>query len=196
MLETKTIRRNGTGFFIEGDISDGNVIIVTKDGKEHQCDRPNRLGIQSGTPWLMNSDEPREGDRLWNIDPVEIMNKFNSGDYYQTKAFFVIGKWGSGYNTDDGVLDTVRLTGILGFKQLVSEVPCDLGCSCPNGHMGRCWVTPSRLVKDLNLSKQDVIAMFQKWFDGLDAGQVADLGYKVGLTNEQLIPMVEGAKRS
>jgi len=186
MFGSKTVKRNGTEFFVQGNISDGNVIIVTKDGKEHRCDRPNRLGVQEETPWLRNlGEDSRDGDRCWNIDPVEIMNKFNSGDYYQTKAFFVIGKWGTGYNTDDGVLDTVRLSDVAGFKQLVSEVPCDLGCDWPKGHAGHCWVTPNQLVKDLNLSKQDVI----------DAGQVVDLGYKVGLTNEQLIAMVKDVRK-
>lgn len=194
MFGTKTVRRNGTAFTVEGNISDGNVIILTRDGKEHKCDKPNRLGIQSGTPWLMNSDEPREGDRCWNIDPVNIMNQFNSGDYYQTKAFFVVGKWGTGYNTDDGVVDTVRLEDVVGFKELISEVPCEIGCSWPKGHAGNCWVTAEQLVKDRGLSKAQVIGMFQTWFDGLGAGDVVNLGHKLGLTGEQLIQMVQAVK--
>jgi hypothetical protein len=195
MFGFATVRRNGKSFTVEGDISDGNVIILTKDGKEHPCDRPNRLGYQEDTPWLRGiGEDSRDGDRCWNIDPIKIMNEYNTGDYHCTNAFFVIGKWGTGYNQDEGVLDTVRLEDVAGFKQLVSQVPCDLGCSWPKGHQGHCWVTPNQLVKDLNLSKQDVIAMFQKWFEGLDAGQTVDLGYKIGLTGEQLIALVKAAK--
>jgi len=190
MFGLKAIRRNGAEFTVEGNISDGNVVILTADGKEHVCDRPNRLGLQYGTPWLMSSDEPREGSREWNIYPVDIMNQYNTGHYYRDNAFFVIGKWGTGYNEDEGVVDTVPLKDIVGFRQLKSTAPHEPGCSADRNHAGHCWITPARLATDLGMTKDNVIAMYKQWFDGLSAEELVNVGYHVGLSEADLFKMV------
>lgn len=81
---------------VRGQVSDRAVVIVTKNGDRIVCQAPNRLGVQSGTPWLDS-----KGSRDWNIDPVKVMEDFESGNYYCNASKFIIGKWGTGYDSPD-----------------------------------------------------------------------------------------------
>lgn len=90
---------------------DTNIRFVLKNGEKVEVNEPNRIGINYETSWLRGVDgENNEGYRDWNIDVIEVLGKYLSGNYYTENAYFVVGKWGSGYSSIDGVKKVIFLS--------------------------------------------------------------------------------------
>jgi hypothetical protein len=89
---------------------DTKIRFVLKNGEKVEVKPPNRIGVNYGTSWLLNTEDHREGCRDWNIDVIEVIGKFLSGKYYTENAYFVVGEWGSSFNSTDGVKKVIFLS--------------------------------------------------------------------------------------
>jgi hypothetical protein len=102
---------------VRGKVSDRGIVLVTKHGDRVVCQAPDRLGIQYDTPWLVGGEDGSEGSREWNINPVKMAEEFASGNSYTFNAKFIIGEWGTGYDSP-GFKVSVSLSDIVAMEEL------------------------------------------------------------------------------
>lgn len=145
---------------------DGNIVIVTKSGQEFRAVRPNRVGLQYDTPWLntwdRDSDDRSEGSRVWNVDPVEVLEKYQAQRDYSYNAAFIIGPWGTTYK-DPNFLYSIPLVTVEGFRELpLEEIPtCEKGCRSGPAHADKCWVPAHGFGEDSGFTHDDYVFMLE-----------------------------------
>jgi hypothetical protein len=95
-------------------ISDTNIGIRLKTGELIEVVYPLRVGIEQETPWL-----DRKGWRQWNTDPAETLVEERDSKY---SPRFIVGKWGTGYLSSEGVHDTIPLTLVSSIESLPEDL--------------------------------------------------------------------------
>lgn len=79
---------------------------------------PERIGREYGRPWLAGWRDNGPGCREWNIDVFETLRQFNSGREFTHSGKFVVGKWGTEYETSIGVRRLIPMGSVIGFEDL------------------------------------------------------------------------------
>ncbi len=91
---------------------DTDVVLLLTGGREVNVIYPDRIGREYETPTL-----DVLGVREWNVDVDESMHSIPR----RLNPRFIIGKWGTGYKTKDGVKATLYFEYIIGHQPLSPE---------------------------------------------------------------------------